>query len=371
MTSSQDLEIDELRTALARGDDVLAVHYACESFHTAADHPPGVACIALSDLQADSVVAFSRSDAPLDKLGDDREIALFDRFYGALAGRPEAVLLHWNMNRPEYGFEALSTRYEYLTGRRPGRPVVARRLDVDSLLMSRFGDEYAPHGRLESTARLNGLDMRSFRKGRDEALLFDEGDWGALSRSAASKAKIVGELARRLVQGTIRTMDSAGQLEFARARLDAVPVVLQVGERFRQVQRSMAKHPHGGAVVPFQNEWDDQYVFRALLTLFFDDIREEDPVPTTAGGGSRIDFVLPDHLLAIELKRAGPGLTDAKLGEQLLVDRGRYASRPDVTHLICLVFDPEGAVRNPRALEKDLRQANTSADLTITVRVYD
>lgn len=369
---AQEIETGELRQAVERREPLVAVHYACESFLTAKDHPAGVACVAIYDLITEDVLAFSRSDAPPNVEGEAREIDMLSRFFEVINSRPDAHVLHWNMNRPEYGFDALAARYRYLTEQQLSIAIPSvRRHDVDALLTARFGEDYAPHGKLESTGRLNGFDMRSFLAGQHEAERFAEQDWSSLTRSAASKAKIIGLVARLLVDGSIKTAGSAGQIPFAGGRLDAVAVVLELGARFLNVQRSLAKHPHGKAVFTFDDEYDDQYLYRALLTQFFEDVRDEEYSPSYAGGASRIDFLMPDFELAVELKHTRGGMTDKLLGEQLMIDKGRYSAHPRVTHLICLVFDHEGHLRNPRGLEKDLRQTHSSSALPVTVRIFD
>lgn len=360
-----------MNAALSRGESLAVVHYACQSFYEAKDYPPAIGAIAIYDLQATEVLAFSRSDAPPGIEGDDRELDLLRRFYDELSGRLDTHVLHWNMNRPEYGFRAIETRYRYLTGESPKVAAPHAVSDVDGLIASQFGNDYAPHGKLESIARLNGLDMRSFLSGRVEADRFKSGDWTALTRSTASKAKIIGELFTLLAQGNLITADSAGQIPFGSVGLDAVATVLQIGERFILVQRSLGKHPHGKNPLVFNDEYDDQYVYRALLALFFDDIRDEEFAPSHAGKNSRIDFLLPEYGLAVELKHTRSGLIDDKLGEQLVTDTARYAPHPSVRHLVCLVFDYAGNIRNPRALEKDLKQQHSSSDLAVTVRIYD
>lgn len=370
MTEHKD-EVNELRIALSRGESVFAIHYACESFLSAKNHPPGIASIAMYDVITRDVVAFSRSDALPDLNERDQEIDLLTRYYGRLASINDSRFIHWNMNRPEFSFSALRTRYRYLTGEEPSTLEPRRRHDVDSLFVDRFGTDYAPHGKLESTARLNGLDMRSFLTGREEAEQFTAGGWSILMRSSASKAKIIGELLQSFVRGSIKTSGSAGQIEFAGSRLDAVDTVLELGSRLLLVQRSLSKHPHGKTPITFENEYDDQYLVRALLVQFFDDVRDEEYTPSYGGGNSRIDFLLPEFKLAVELKHTRSGLKDKDLGEQIIVDRERYGTHPDVTHLMILVFDHSGLLRSPRALEKDLQREHSSPDLTVTVRIYD
>jgi hypothetical protein len=368
-----ELELQELTRALDMNEALAAVHYACESFLTAQDHPAGIACIAIHDLQTNETLAFSRLDAPTHIKDEAREIHLLDRFYNQLRARGDARFLHWNMNRPEYGFEALATRYEYLTGNPPPVAIPERRVDLDELLTARFGWDYAPHPKLESVARLNDLDMRSFKSGKSEADFFAKNDWGTITRSTASKAKIIGELLRLFTAGKIRTSGSAGIVTFAGAHLDAVSVVLALGETMLPVQRSLRLRPQNRPPLEIRDEYDDQYLFRAMLVQFFEDVRDEVYVPSYAGKNSRIDFVLPQYKLAIELKHTREGLKDSELGEQLIIDRDRYQGRenPPATHLLCIVFDYEGRLRNPRALEEDLRRNVTTAKMAVTVRIYD
>ena len=108
-----------------------------------------------------------------------------------------------------------------------------------------------------------------------------------------------------------------------------------------------------------------------MLVQFFDDVRDEEYTPSYAGKNSRIDFLLPQFKLAVELKHIHEGLKDSDLGEQLIIDRDRYIPHPSVTHLICLVFDYNGRLRNPRALEEDLRRNATTSEMAVTVQIYD
>lgn len=361
--------LEPLRRALERGAGMIAVHYACESFLTAKDHPPGVASAAILDLISDELIGFSRADCPSDKEAVECEIDLLRRLFSELSKRQESHVLHWNMDRPEFGFDALLKRWHFLNPEEtPSFAPPRMRYDVDGLFGATFGEDYAPHGKLESMARLNDLDMRSFRGGREEADAFAKQEWGVLSRSSASKARIIGQLGRRLLDGSAKTATSAGRLSFAGSRLDAVQTILALSERFLFVQRRLAK---GRYAVKFENEHDDQFLLRALLVQFFDDVRDEEFTPSHAGSNSRIDFLLPEFGLAVELKHTRESMTDAKVGEELMTDRERYAQHPHVTHLIALIFDHDGHLDNPRGLESDLQRDQSHPDLTVTVRIID
>ena len=369
--TNQTYSVERLTRMLQLNESVIAIHYACESFLTAKDHPPGVASIAIYDVATREVTAFSRTEAPKGIAPADLELDLLRRFFARLSSLQESLVVYWNMNRPEYGFEALVARLRYLTDDQVLTPVPARRIDLDDLFLEQFGVDYAPHGRLQSMANLNELDVRSFLSGKDEAARFTEKDWSALSRSCASKAKIIGDLLLKLVNGTARTASSAGVVGFAGSRLEAVKVVTEIADRFILVRRSLRKHPRGGQTIVFNDEWDDQYLFKGLLRVFFEDVRDEEYIPSYAGSNSRIDYLLPEYAIGIELKHASGSLREKEVGEQLIIDRDRYKQLRKIGHLICIVFDPDGWVANPRGIENDLQVAVSEPGLTVTVFIVD
>ena len=82
-----------------------------------------------------------------------------------------------------------------------------------------------------------------------------------------------------------------------------------------------------------------------------------------------MDFLIPRYKLAIELKFSRTSMTAKDLGEELIVDITKYRVHPDVRHLVCLVFDQPGHLRNPRGIERDLSVPKEG--LGVTVQIYD
>lgn len=365
------LDLDQLRTKIRENHEFIAIHYGSQSFFEANTEPIAVSGVAIHEIATSTTISFSRQDAPPTERADNEpETYVLRHFYDYLAAHPDATVIHWNMNRAEYGFEALGKRWRFLTGTEaPMAP--HNSIDVDDLMKSVFGTDYAPHSRMESMANLNSMDTRSFKKGFEEAVLFNSGEWQTISRSTASKARIIGDLFSRLVAGDLRTANSAGRVEFSGARLDAVTVVLHLGEKYSDVLQQLSNRGRERAALVANDEYDDQYVIHALLSIFFSDIRPEEYTPSYAGGSSRIDFLLPEHGLALELKHTRSSLTSAEVGAQLLVDAARYRSNPNVTHLVALVIDLDRRLENPRGLERDLIRDNSDQDLAVTVRIID
>ncbi|WP_164704379.1 hypothetical protein [Blastococcus litoris] len=102
------------------------------------------------------------------------------------------------------------------------------------------------------------------------------------------------------------------------------------------------------------NEKGFQVAVHAILRLLYEDVREEDFVSQFAGAGSRVDFFLAESGVLVETKMTRPGLTDRKIGEELLVDWGRYKRHPDCRGILALIYDPDNHIANTAALERDL-----------------
>jgi hypothetical protein len=116
------------------------------------------------------------------------------------------------------------------------------------------------------------------------------------------------------------------------------------------------------------DEYDVQDLIHALLKLNFSDIRKEEWTPSYAGGSSRMDFLLKEEKIVIEVKKTRKGLGDKELGKQLIEDKERYKSHPDCKKLICFTYDPEGRITNPKGLENDLNRQEPEFEVEIIIK---
>jgi hypothetical protein len=363
----------EIRTAIQRGEKVLCVHYACENFFEVTDRPAAVTCIAVAQVGGPALeTAFSISNSLPNEEVVEREKDLLRRFFDEVRVNPDARIVHWNMNSAHYGFTAIASRYSYLFGSSPGVvPSPDRLYDLDAMIADRFGEVYAKHPKFRTVAMLNGFWMPFFKSGKDEAAAAKSADYGTIERSTTEKAHLISEMLTRLCDGTLKTLNSVGAVKFASEHLDAVKVILRLGEKFREVERALLRRHAKRETLRITDEYDAQDLLRALLVQFFDDVRDEDWAPTYAGAASRIDFVMPAFELAVELKYARESMSARTLGEQLIVDREKYAQHGSVRHLVCLVFDHDGFIPNPRGIEADLTREHSLEGLAVTVRIFD
>lgn len=360
-----ELRISELRAASLAQEPIWVVHYACESFYAVKDRPVGISCISFVNFLSGGDETYSVTDR-----SQDGERHTLERYFKFLRDNAGARIVHWNMNSSDFGFRAIENRYAFLTGQEATAAHSADRLyDLDDLVSAQYGKDYADHPRLYNLGKLNGYRAQHLLLGKEEAEKFNKGEHGDIRRSTSDKARLIAFLLRRLLDGTLEAKGVGPYVGFAGSVLDSVRVAVAVGERFRDVQRQLARRHQQRPTLEVRDEHDAQDLYHALLKLFFTDVRKEEWVPSYAGSASRMDFLLPDYRLAVELKHSRPSLGRKSLGEELIVDAERYGQLPHVRHLVCLVFDSEGYIENPRGLEKDLSRLHGS--LMVTVKIFD
>jgi hypothetical protein len=166
-------------------------------------------------------------------------------------------------------------------------------------------------------------------------------------------------------QGTVSSgigILKAVKEDLAAGHLDKTPeqspllLIEQICSRFHLVARQLRSRHGGRPTLDVQDEYDAQDLMHALLSLHFVDIRPEEYCPSYAGKASRLDFLLKQESLVIELKMTRTGLGPKELSSQLIEDIERYKTHPDCQALVCFVYDPAGLIPNPRGIESDLKR---------------
>ena len=134
-----------------------------------------------------------------------------------------------------------------------------------------------------------------------------------------------------------------------------IEALQRICSNFHSIVRRLRKRYRSRETLDVTDEYDVQNLLSALLVLYFDDIRPEEWTPSYAGKSARIDFLLKQEKIVVEVKMTRKGLTDGKIGDQLIVDVERYKEHPDCDTLICFIYDPEGRITNPQGLSGDLQ----------------
>ena len=139
-------------------------------------------------------------------------------------------------------------------------------------------------------------------------------------------------------------------------------------DRFHIVAKQIRNRYNGRNTIDIEDEYDVQDLLHSLLKIYFDDIRAEEWTPSYAGGSSRMDFLLKDEKIVIEVKKTRKGLHDKELGKQLIEDKERYKSHPGCKKLICFTYDPESRIVNPKGIQNDLNKLEADFEVEIIIK---
>jgi len=165
---------------------------------------------------------------------------------------------------------------------------------------------------------------------------------------------------------TERKKDIANQAT-GKVEIDNFKLVEQICSRFHLIARQLKNRYNNRDTFIIEDEYDVQDLLHALLHIYFDDIRPEEWTPSYAGGCSRIDFLLKEEKIIIEVKKTRKTLKEKDVGEQLIVDIEKYRTHPDCKKLFCFVYDPDGWIPNPLGLENDLRKKEDDFEVKVLI----
>jgi hypothetical protein len=149
----------------------------------------------------------------------------------------------------------------------------------------------------------------------------------------------------------------------------SISILYNILERFDRSARQLRRRYGNRSNFEINDEYDTQDLLHIILKCYFDDVRPEDYTPSYAGSSSKVDFLLKNEKIVIEVKFATPKLKDKHIGEQLIIDINRYKGHPDCKYLVCFVYDPDGNIRNPIGLENDLNGNYNNDKLMVKVIV--
>jgi REase_DpnII-MboI len=144
--------------------------------------------------------------------------------------------------------------------------------------------------------------------------------------------------------------------------------LMQLADSFHGVSLKLRNRRTGREPIVVNDEYDVQYVLAALLETRFEDVRPEEWTPSYAGGSNRVDFLLKKEAVLVETKMTRDGLTDRRLGDELIIDIAHYKQVMDCRALVCFVYDPGHRLSNPHGIENDLSRITDGLDVRVLIR---
>lgn len=132
--------------------------------------------------------------------------------------------------------------------------------------------------------------------------------------------------------------------------------VYEICHRFPTCASALSNRRGDREPINIDDEYDVQYLLEPLLRTRFDDVRPEEYGPSHGGPAPRIDFLLKDTTIVVEVKitRAGRGNDDIRT--ELAEDKEQYRTHPDCKYQICYIYDPGHEIENPAGFESDLSE---------------
>jgi hypothetical protein len=125
-------------------------------------------------------------------------------------------------------------------------------------------------------------------------------------------------------------------------------------QKFHSVALQLQRRHDARNTIVINDEYDVQDLLHSILKIHFDDIRPEQWTPGYAGGATRMDFLLKNEKMAIEVKKTGKNHCSPQIGDELIIDIAHYQQHPDCKALLCFVYDPAELIANPAELMNDL-----------------
>lgn len=196
-----------------RRDNVVVIHYSCESFYDRPDRTsPRITSIAVRNLSTGQTESFSihqiaerdkkLSIKEIETHYDELEKKMLEEFYNYAKDHQNHIWLHWNMRNINYGFAALEHRYQVFDGK-PVEIHESYRRDLSLLLKQLYGDNYIHHPRLENIVEKNSLTHPHFLKGAEEAEAFENSEYLKLHQSTLCKVDILSDILNKTIDGTL------------------------------------------------------------------------------------------------------------------------------------------------------------------------
>ena len=212
--NSRQAARQRLGSLASSAEDVLIIHYSCESFKDKEDgYSPRISAIAVRNHLSGQTYSYSihleaeaRSvsrDIVADHY-DDLECAMLSAFFRFASQHKSSVFVHWNMRDVCFGFEALYHRFRVLKGT-PTFIDESRQVNLAKALKDIYGPDYVADPRLERLIDRNAINKRGFLNGAEEAKAFSEKEYFRLHQSTLRKVEAISSILQRYLDGKLVT----------------------------------------------------------------------------------------------------------------------------------------------------------------------
>lgn len=135
------------------------------------------------------------------------------------------------------------------------------------------------------------------------------------------------------------------------------------------IQKIVRSRRKGHNEFEIHDEYDVQDILYVILKSLFPNLKDEDPIPKVGGKSTKIDLILRDERILIEVKMIKSGdSNENKFIEELKTDFESYHECEWLDKLFCFVYDPFKKTRDIQNF-KDLNGDRTKSGHSYNVEV--
>jgi len=191
------------------------IHYSCQNFYDDSQRlSPRITSIAIQHHSSGQALSFSMH-VVAEELGVSRddvidnfdkiERKLLEDFYEFIRNRRDKYWVHWNMRNQTYGFEHIQHRYRILTKEDAPIVPVESRVNLNDMVVSKYGDQYADHPKMINLMMMNEGRHRHFMTGEEEVSAFEKKEFIRMHNSTLCKVGFFSTVISRMITGQLRT----------------------------------------------------------------------------------------------------------------------------------------------------------------------
>lgn len=147
----------------------------------------------------------------------------------------------------------------------------------------------------------------------------------------------------------------------------AVYRIEKIFNRFGEMVIPLQERQGDKEPLTMDKEVDVQYYLHSLLKLHFDDVRREPHTERHSSVSPRIDFLINNETIGIEVKRASSTRKERDLRTELSEDKEQYRLDTNIDTLLVFVYDPDKQIENKAEFESSFEQDSPQMTTRVTV----
>ncbi|GFZ79849.1 hypothetical protein GCM10011531_07230 [Aquaticitalea lipolytica] len=129
--------------------------------------------------------------------------------------------------------------------------------------------------------------------------------------------------------------------------LQPLDLVKQVIDNFPEAIKQIKSRRKGKDVFQFKDEYDVQDILYIMLKPIFPKMKAEDPIEKVGSTSTKIDLILREEKILIEVKMIKENDNDeSKFIKQLKEDIQSYYVCQWMKHLVCFIYDPQDKTKD-------------------------